>query len=80
MSSLAQMERDLTVERTKAGLEPARRQGCNGGRKRKMNDSKIAAAKRLLQDATSPWEVIINPSVIYSNTILLGITDTTDYF
>ena len=57
MASLAQMERDLTAERTRAGLEAARRQGRTGGRKRKMDDSKIAAAKRLLQDGISPRQV-----------------------
>ena len=31
MASLAQMERDLIVERTRAGLEAARRQGRTGG-------------------------------------------------
>ena len=31
MASLAQMERDLTIERTRAGLEAARRQGRTGG-------------------------------------------------
>ena len=63
MASLAQMERDLTVERTRAGLEAARRQGRTGGRKRKMDDSKIAAAKRLLQDGTPPREVAKNLGV-----------------
>ena len=57
MASLAQMERDLTVERTQAGLEAARRQGRTGGRKRKMTDSKIAAAKRLLRDGVPPRKV-----------------------
>ena len=46
MASLAQMERDLTVERTRAGLEAARRQGRTGGRKRKMDDSKMVTARR----------------------------------
>ena len=63
MASLAQMERDLTIERTRAGLEAARRQGRTGGRKRKMDDSKIAAAKRLLQDGISPSEVAKNLGV-----------------
>ena len=63
MASLAQMERDLSVERTRAGLEAARRQGRTGGRKRKMDDSKIAAAKRLLQDGVSPREVAKNLGV-----------------
>lgn len=42
MASLAQMERELTVERTRAGLEVARQLGRTGGRKRQMTDSKIA--------------------------------------
>ena len=63
MASLAQMERDLTAERTRAGLEAARRQGRLGGRKRKMDDSKIAAAKQLLRDGASPREVAKNLEV-----------------
>ena len=63
MTSLAQMERDLTIERTRAGLEAARRQGRAGGRKRKMTDSKIADAKRLLQNGTPPKEVAKNLGV-----------------
>ena len=63
MASLTQMVRDLTVERTKAGLEAARRQGHIGGRKRKMDDSKTAAARQLLQDGTSPREVAKNLGV-----------------
>ena len=57
MASLSQMERDLTVERTRAGLDAARRQGRTGGRKRKMDDSKLAIAKRLLLGGTPPREV-----------------------
>ena len=63
MASLAQMERDLTVERARAGLEAARRQGRTGGRKRKMDDSKIAVAKKLLQDGIQPREVAKNLGV-----------------
>jgi DNA invertase Pin-like site-specific DNA recombinase len=36
MASLAQMERELIMERTRAGLQAARRQGRVGGRKRQM--------------------------------------------
>ena len=56
MTSLAQMERDLIIERTRAGLEATRRQGRTGGRRRKMTDSKISTAKRLLRDGVSPRE------------------------
>ena len=57
MASLAQMERDLIVERTRAGLEAAHRQGRTGGRKRKMIDLKISTAKQLLRDGVRPREV-----------------------
>ena len=45
MASLAEMERELTVERTRAGLEVARRLGRKGGRKPKMTDSRSSRPK-----------------------------------
>jgi len=57
MASLAQMERELIVERTRAGLDAARRQGRVGGRKRQMTDSKMDAARKLLLGGTSPKDV-----------------------
>ena len=48
MASLAEMERELTIERTRAGLATARKLGRVGGRKRQMTDSKIASVKKLL--------------------------------
>lgn len=57
MASLAQMERELIKERTKAGLDAARRRGRIGGRKRKMTPSKTESALKLLQAGTPPKEV-----------------------
>ncbi len=57
MASLAQMERELIVERTKAGLEAARKQGRRGGRKRKMTESKLKSAKKLLENGVPPKDV-----------------------
>jgi DNA invertase Pin-like site-specific DNA recombinase len=57
MASLAQMERELILERTRAGLEAARCQGRVGGRKRQMTDSKVQAARKLLASGTPPQEV-----------------------
>ena len=48
MASLAEMERELTVERTRAGLEVAKQLGRKGGRKPKMTDSKIESAKKAM--------------------------------
>ena len=63
MASLAEMERELTVERTRAGLEMARQRGRTGGRKRQMTDSKIQAAKQLLANGVPPREVAQNLGV-----------------
>jgi DNA invertase Pin-like site-specific DNA recombinase len=57
MGSLAEMERELTLERTRAGLEVARRLGRKGGRKRQMTDSKIETAKKLLASGMPPRDV-----------------------
>ena len=57
MASLAQMERELIVERTKAGLLAAKKQGRVGGRKRIMTDSKLANAKKLLEAGALPRDV-----------------------
>jgi len=45
MASLAQMERELILERTRAGLEAARCLGRVGGRKRRMTDGKVQGRK-----------------------------------
>ena len=50
MSAMAQMERELIVERTRAGLAAARSRGRLGGRKRKMTDKKMTAARNLLDE------------------------------
>ncbi|MBG6056417.1 DNA invertase Pin-like site-specific DNA recombinase [Salinibacterium sp. CAN_S4] len=63
MASLAQMERELTMERTRAGLEAARKNGRPPGRKRIMTDRKIAAARQLFAQGTSAADVAHNIGV-----------------
>jgi DNA invertase Pin-like site-specific DNA recombinase len=63
MASLAEMERELTVERTRAGLEVAKQLGRKGGRKPKMTDSKIESAKKLLASGVPPKDVAKNLGV-----------------
>jgi DNA invertase Pin-like site-specific DNA recombinase len=57
MASLAQMERELIIERTRAGLQASRRQGKIGGRKRLMTEQKIAAARKLMLAGTPSKEI-----------------------
>jgi DNA invertase Pin-like site-specific DNA recombinase len=63
MASLAEMERELTVERTRAGLEVARQRGRKGGRRPKMTRSKIESAKKLLASGIPPKDVARNLGV-----------------
>ena len=57
MTSLAQMERELIAEQTRAGLAAAKKAGRIGGRKRRMTDSKITAARKLLAEGVAPRDV-----------------------
>ena len=56
-SAFAEMERDRIRERTRAGLDSARAQGLVGGRKRAIDDKKLAKARLLLEGGTPPKEV-----------------------
>lgn len=57
MASLAEMERSLIIERTRAGLETAKRLGKLSGRKPKMTPDKLKAAKKLLEGGIPSKEV-----------------------
>lgn len=51
------MEPELLIERTKAGLEAAKKRGRLGGRKLIMTAGKIEAATKLLMDGMPAKDV-----------------------
>lgn len=57
MASLAQMERELLAERTRAGLDAARRRGRVGGRRRRMTPGKVESTRKLLKGGMAPRDV-----------------------
>jgi DNA invertase Pin-like site-specific DNA recombinase len=63
IASLAEMERELIVERTRTGLEVAKQLGRKVGRKPKMTNSKIELAKKLLASGVPPKDVTKNLGV-----------------
>ena len=70
VAALAEMERDLIRERTRAGLKAARARGRRGGRKPKLTAQQIDQAKKLLaMPATTIAEVAeafnVNRATIY---------------
>lgn len=50
--AFAEFERNLTSERTKAGLKAARARGARGGRPPTMDSKQVAAARSMLRDGT----------------------------
>jgi DNA invertase Pin-like site-specific DNA recombinase len=48
LGALGQMEREIIVERTRAGLAAAAARGRKGGRRPVLDDQKIRAAKAML--------------------------------
>lgn len=69
-ASLAEFERELIVERTKAGLASARARGRLGGRPRKMDVTTLRMAMNAMEDSKS---------VAMEVARRLGITTTTLY-
>lgn len=69
MSALAEMERELIVERTRAGLAAAREQGRIGGRRRIMTEQVVARAKRMFANGATLQQVAlvleVSPKTIY---------------
>ena len=67
---LAEFERELIAERTKAGLAAARARGRNGGRPRKMDKQAIQMASIAMADRNTKAQDVAKK---------LGITTTTLY-
>lgn len=59
MGALAEMERELIVERTRAGLAAARQQGRIGGRRPKLTAEQWAQTGRLLEAGESRQRVAL---------------------
>ena len=58
MGAIAQFERDLTSERTKAGLKAARKRGHRVGRPPKLKPKQLAQIRKLLEDETTTMEEV----------------------
>ena len=67
-SALSEFERELIVERTKAGLAAARGRGRNGGRPSKMTMAKL----RLAMVAMGQPETRIGDLCAHGGTIITG--------
>lgn len=57
LAAIGEFERDLIVERTKAGVEAARRRGRKPGRPRALDTSQLARARRLAASGNSVRQI-----------------------
>jgi DNA invertase Pin-like site-specific DNA recombinase len=58
LGAVAQFERDLISERTRAGLKAARKRGHRGGRPPKVTAKMLKAAKSMLGDETTTMQEV----------------------
>ena len=69
MGALAEFERDLIIERTRAGMDAARKRGQHLGRPTKLGYTQIAHARELIGQGKSRNEVArllqVDPSTLY---------------
>jgi DNA invertase Pin-like site-specific DNA recombinase len=78
MAALAAFERDLLAERTKAGLEAARKQGRVGGRPRALSPAGAAEATRMYREERSVAHIAaalrVSRATIYRHIAALNST------
>lgn len=70
LGALASMEREVLIERTRAGLAAAAARGRRGGRPPALDDAKVRAAKAMLASGTMTAaeiarQVGVSPSTLY---------------
>ena len=84
MSALAEMEREIIVERTRAGLAVARKKGRIGGRRPKYSQEEWAQMGRLILDGMSRRQVAIifdvGVSTLYKKFPALQMDDLSDSY
>ena len=84
MGALAEFERSLIVERTRAGLDSAKRRGKKLGRKPKLTSEQIHHAKKLIDTGESPRHVAktlaVSLATLYRTIPAAGNRNTLTFF
>jgi DNA invertase Pin-like site-specific DNA recombinase len=77
-ASLAEFERNLIVERTKAGLKAGRARGKVGGRPRKLSEEQRELLRKMHADITIPLSTITETFKISKQMIYQVVNDGKD--
>jgi len=78
MASLAEFERELIRERTRAGLEAAKRRGAKSGRKFLLNNEQLKIMKTLLAEPDHNTASVARVLNVSARTIKRNMTRTMD--
>lgn len=73
MGAIAEFERDLIVERTKAGMAAAKARGAQIGQPRKLDNKQVVEAQKMRDDGVSPKKIAdhfgVSRGTIYNYTV-----------
>ena len=75
MGALAEFERALISERTKAGMREAKRRGITLGRPRILTRQQVDEARRLLKKGGQPLDVLAKRFGVHRDTLLRALND-----
>lgn len=70
LCAVAQMERDLIAERTRAGLDAARARGRKGGRKPSLTPMQVDQVRRMRHDQDATLEAIADTFGVSRSTVI----------
>lgn len=75
ISAMAEFERNLISERTKAGMKAARDRGSRGGRPAKLNEKQLGIAERLLTDPLTTGQQVADHFGVHRGTLYRALRD-----
>ncbi|MGY0794293.1 recombinase family protein [Azospirillum argentinense] len=75
ISAMAEFERNLISERTKAGMAAARAKGRRGGRPSKLTDRQLGMAERLLDDPAVTGQQVADQFGVHRGTLYRALAD-----
>lgn len=73
LAALAEFERELIRERTKAGIQAARRRGVALGRPRKLTAAQVRQAQTLIDSRQATWRDIARQLGVHVSTLRRGM-------
>lgn len=75
ISAMAEFERNLISERTKAGMRAARDRGSRGGRPSKLNDKQLRMAELMLSDPSHTGQQVAEQFGVHRGTLYRALRD-----